>query len=213
MSHKPTLRLLGIGLLVLSAIPLIPAFWHMPEVSQNTTSILDWGTPPPGGWTLDNEIEVQLRPNAMSTQPSAIAGIMGGGSAQWNGPLGAETGIMSLQLPIGAIADAVLAKLRSDPRVEAADFVHQYTIPVDKSNATPGSGKQSDSASWKPNDPLYDRQWNFQMINAEKAWEINRGKGVTVDPGGHGSAECVNADADAVSGLSETVPSRTPHAH
>ena len=32
----------------------------------------------------------------------------------------------------------------------------------------------------KPNDPLYDKQWNFQMVGAEDAWRKTRGKGVTV---------------------------------
>lgn len=31
-----------------------------------------------------------------------------------------------------------------------------------------------------PNDPKYDLQWNFPMINVEKAWEESTGEGVTV---------------------------------
>lgn len=32
----------------------------------------------------------------------------------------------------------------------------------------------------RPNDPMYDQQWNFQMIGAEDAWKKTKGKGVIV---------------------------------
>ena len=32
----------------------------------------------------------------------------------------------------------------------------------------------------KPNDPMYKSQWHFQMVNAEKAWELSQGEGVIV---------------------------------
>ncbi|MBB6048895.1 S8 family peptidase [Armatimonas rosea] len=32
----------------------------------------------------------------------------------------------------------------------------------------------------RPNDPLYDKQWNFRMIDTEGAWERTRGKGAVV---------------------------------
>jgi len=32
----------------------------------------------------------------------------------------------------------------------------------------------------KPNDPLYDAQWNFRMVGAEDAWKKTKGKGVVV---------------------------------
>ncbi len=32
----------------------------------------------------------------------------------------------------------------------------------------------------RPNDPLYDQQWNFKMVGAEDAWKKTRGKGVVV---------------------------------
>ena len=31
-----------------------------------------------------------------------------------------------------------------------------------------------------PDDPLFDRQWHFPLINLPDAWEVNRGSGVTV---------------------------------
>ena len=35
-------------------------------------------------------------------------------------------------------------------------------------------------SAFKPNDPRYGEQWNFQMIGAEDAWKKSRGKGVVV---------------------------------
>ena len=32
----------------------------------------------------------------------------------------------------------------------------------------------------RPNDPLYEKQWNFRMIDTEGAWERTRGKGAVV---------------------------------
>ncbi len=42
------------------------------------------------------------------------------------------------------------------------------------------NSKQDEGNRWKPNDPRYGEQWNFQMVKAEEAWEVARGKGVVV---------------------------------
>ncbi|MGC4042963.1 MAG: S8 family peptidase [Armatimonas sp.] len=39
---------------------------------------------------------------------------------------------------------------------------------------------EKDPNGTRPNDPRYDEQWNFKMINAEEAWKRTRGKGVVV---------------------------------
>jgi serine protease len=33
---------------------------------------------------------------------------------------------------------------------------------------------------WKPNDPRYGEQWNLKRIGMERAWDVTKGKGVTV---------------------------------
>ncbi|HYX92649.1 MAG TPA: S8 family peptidase, partial [Myxococcaceae bacterium] len=58
--------------------------------------------------------------------------------------------------------DAVLARIRENPAVEAAEPLHLYR------------------ASFVPNDPDYPKQWNFKLIDMEAAWDRSRGKGVTV---------------------------------
>ena len=58
--------------------------------------------------------------------------------------------------------DALLAKIRSNPKVESAEAL--MTV----------------QASYVPNDPMYARQWNLKQINMEQAWDVSRGKGVVV---------------------------------
>jgi serine protease len=58
--------------------------------------------------------------------------------------------------------DALLARIRQDPNVEAAEPMMRFT------------------ASFVPNDPLYEKQWNLAQINMPKAWETTHGKGVVV---------------------------------
>lgn len=43
-----------------------------------------------------------------------------------------------------------------------------------------GTENETDPNGTRPNDPRYDEQWNFKMINAEEAWKRTRGKGVVV---------------------------------
>jgi serine protease len=38
----------------------------------------------------------------------------------------------------------------------------------------------ADTLDGAPNDPLYQFQWNFKQVNAEKAWKVSTGRGVTV---------------------------------
>ena len=76
-----------------------------------------------------------------------------------------------------------LADLQSDPRVEAADVVHLYYTPEELAFADPQpetDAPADDSGRWKPNDPRYKEQWNFQMVKAEEAWETAKGKGAVV---------------------------------
>jgi serine protease len=57
---------------------------------------------------------------------------------------------------------SLLEKIRREPRVETAEPLMRY------------------SASFVPNDPLFERQWNLKMIHMPDAWEVSRGKGVIV---------------------------------
>jgi serine protease len=74
---------------------------------------------------------------------------------------------------------STLEALRKDPLVESADVLYDYSSPdlpfrrVDLSASAGPSGF--------PNDPLYGKQWNLKMVDAEKAWSHKAtGKGVVV---------------------------------
>jgi serine protease len=61
-----------------------------------------------------------------------------------------------------AAEEALLARIRQDPNVEAAEPL--MTL----------------HASYQPNDPGFGDQWNLKMIHMPEAWEVSRGKGVVV---------------------------------
>ena len=58
--------------------------------------------------------------------------------------------------------DALLDKIRAHPEVEHAEPLFRY------------------AASFVPDDPLFEKQWNFEMIGLTRAWDVSRGEGVTV---------------------------------
>jgi len=57
---------------------------------------------------------------------------------------------------------ALLALIRQNPNVEVAEPMMEV------------------KASYVPNDPMYEGQWNLKLINMPKAWEQTKGKGVVV---------------------------------
>jgi serine protease len=59
--------------------------------------------------------------------------------------------------------DAALARVRGDADVEVAEPLVQV-----------------EALAFTPNDPEFGKQWNLRMIHMPEAWEISRGKGVTV---------------------------------
>jgi serine protease len=82
---------------------------------------------------------------------------------EFNSILGKTTGVALSQGAVAAQDQArVLTAIRQHPRVEAAEALLQY------------------QASWVPDDPRFDEQWNLQMIGMPRAWELLEGKGTVV---------------------------------
>ncbi|MFO0597393.1 MAG: S8 family peptidase [Myxococcaceae bacterium] len=67
--------------------------------------------------------------------------------------------------------DGLLAKIRANPKVEAAEPL--MTVRVSEDAMKPEKG-------FIPNDPMFAQQWNLKMIRMPEAWEVTRGKGVIV---------------------------------
>lgn len=98
--------------------------------------------------------------------------------------------------PGAAQLTALLAALRSDPHVEAADFTLTYQIPETAPTAltrasdealpvalTQGAPRPQDDdqrGRFVPNDPKYRYQWHLDQIRMPQAWTYNRGEGVVV---------------------------------
>ncbi len=111
--------------------------------------------------------------------------------------------ILHADLKPGQDMKALIASLKADPLVEAAEpdvRVHIPEIPQAAASNTafrprPGAHAEAAGAStwsvrspgpkprkrgWSPNDELYPQQWNFRMVGAERAWKRSKGEGVIV---------------------------------
>jgi serine protease len=77
--------------------------------------------------------------------------------------------------------ERLLAALRSDPDVEAADFQLLYRIPEEELGAGSAAEAEPDAQHRGfPNDPLYKHQWHLQQIHAQQTWKASQGDGVIV---------------------------------
>jgi serine protease len=113
---------------------------------------------------IADEIVVDFKDGAKEEDIAALGATLGvqfryiySGSVGWKG--------MIAKVPPAA-REEILAKLRTNPLVEAAGTSHQYKLYWD--GAAP------------PNDPRYGMQWNFKFIGMEEAWRVTRGAGAVV---------------------------------
>ncbi len=97
-------------------------------------------------------IVVKFRAGAAGTDPRAVASSVGGRLA----PRRQYADFDAITVE-PADAAAVLRQLRARPDVEYA-YIPSRTFPT-----------------FRPNDPLYDRQWNMTALDMERAWDINPG--------------------------------------
>lgn len=71
-----------------------------------------------------------------------------------------------------------------DPTVHQDHWAYQSVDIVKVAPADSGTSiielVADEPSGTRPNDPLYDKQWNFRMIDTEGAWERTRGKGAVV---------------------------------
>lgn len=100
-----------------------------------------------------------------------------GADVEFNSVEGQEDGI-ALAVGVSDV-DGLLAKLKSDPNVEAVEPLYTYTIPESRDLLSEDDGLGPVGSGF-PNDPLYGKQWNLKQIDADKAWERSKGKGVIV---------------------------------
>ncbi len=78
----------------------------------------------------------------------------------------------------------VLAALRGNPDVEAADYNISYSIPedslpfADEEGIPAGDVDVNDKGF--PNDPKYKYQWHMEQVHSKGAWKVSQGEGVIV---------------------------------
>ena len=183
-SKSGSLRWLAFLGLALAAVPLGWTWWSAAHPDASPTPAVAEAV---SAWTDSTQLEAQMKPG---TDDAALADLSKklGATVTWNSAFSrGETGVADVAVPAGADPLKLLNLLRADPRVEAADQVHFMTEPGVEAqeiantlpDAIPGSDGP-DRGRWKPNDPRYNEQWNFQMIKAEEAWEVTKGKGAIV---------------------------------
>lgn len=107
------------------------------------------------------QIVVDLIDDADADDEHAIEAKLGGIDLRLNSVHAADDQLYIADVPADRIPD-LLAALKDDPRVEAAEANAIYH--------TTGA----------PNDPMWDRQWSFRMVQAAEAWTGATGAGVTV---------------------------------
>jgi serine protease len=161
--------------LAVSAWPIIP--WGHPPLTP-----LPSVGPNDADWNVPGEVVVDLRDN---TSPSDILDLNRefGLSLIDAVPAANPARIVTSTVPQAQIA-SVLAKLRRDGRVEAAEPQRIFRLPADELigpvAARTTEAPKANGATWQPNDPRYAEQWNFRRIRTEEAWPSNHGRGVTV---------------------------------
>ncbi len=180
-SGSAGLRWFAAALLAVCAMPIIWS-WHAEREATAPQAVISAPLANDPNWVSPTQVEVELRDGEGDDVLADLSKKVGA-PLVWNSPLHSETEIATLTVPAGVSEDTVLAELRADGRVAAADAVHTYREPEETAFAEDAPADplaDGDNGRWKPNDPRYNEQWNFQMVKAEEAWEVTRGKGITV---------------------------------
>jgi serine protease len=141
---------LAVVLVALSALPVVWS-WHAAPADRRAPSEATF---------QPDEVLVDLRDNASAVDVSALETRLGI-DLELNSVYSQDEKLMHAHVD-PARREAVLAELRRDPEVEAAEPEALF------------------KAFWTPNDPRFKDQWNFKMVHAEKAWDITRGRNVVV---------------------------------
>lgn len=104
-------------------------------------------------------------------------------AVRWNSPNVEDEAIAVVRVGAGE-HDALLARLRQDAMVEAAEPSYVVTIEPEALLAAGGDVIPEDDqpAPGKafPNDPFYAKQWNMEMVHARDAWRYATGEDVIV---------------------------------
>lgn len=169
-----------------TALPLVPVW-----VAQHARPASRYPDSAGGAWALKRTIAVDLRDHTTDAQVQDLDARyhldLEPNSAQSQGDK-----LMRATLAAGQDEAGLLAQLRRDPQVEAAEPEIAFSLPEQGKTAVAIADNHAAKAAassgplaflsrrFVPNDPRYGEQWNFQMVGAEAAWKRTRGKGIVV---------------------------------
>jgi serine protease len=195
------LWVLLVGLVLVSALPMIPALRQQAagEAALENPPAL---APLPGAADAlsDSVVVVVLRESA-SAQEAAALGSRLGLRLRPVSKANPNSRTMRATLAAGQNMADVVAQLKRDPLVETAEPQVRVGVPEATSelgaflgpsletplqqvqselNSTTPPAKKKKPRGWNPNDPLFEQQWNFHMVGAGRAWKRSRGEGVIV---------------------------------
>jgi serine protease len=172
------LRWLAAVLLILAALPIIFSLTVQPPQSPSVPPDMSSSQTAPG-----EELLVDLKDDTSKQDIEALEKKYNI-DLEFNSAESEDEKLMVSDIDPAQLSDLV-SRLRQEPSVEIAEPNAVYSIPPDEvlvgepspetESAAPDSG-----ALWAPNDPRYKEQWNFRMIEMEKAWDMTQGKGVVV---------------------------------
>lgn len=142
----------------------------------------DAGADATAAGTAADELVVDLKDGSSLDVLRQRYGLSG---ARWNSANVEDEAIAVVNVP-RAEHDALLARLRQDPDVEAAE--PSFVVSLDPSetlNAPQGGDTIPEEENPRPtdafpNDPLYGKQWNMEMVHARDAWRFATGEDVIV---------------------------------
>jgi serine protease len=108
------------------------------------------------------------RPRQLYTRGSVIVKFRDGGEAARQTTLRAVGARAMMTRPAWADFDLVSIPMDADPERVAAELTERPDVEY-------AQARYRVRPMFVPTDPLYARQWNFQQIEMERAWDINRG--------------------------------------
>ena len=141
------------ALLAVLAVMLLPL-----SASAEPTQLQEhrWGDE--ASWDIPGEYIVDFEDDVADATIANMLGEMG--LSFMKGPLEEDTNIQLVK--IASLSRALVAKLKADPRIEGVE-----------PNAKV-------AALFKPDDPMYAKQWHMTHVQSEAAWGLSVGRGVTV---------------------------------
>ncbi len=186
-SQQRTRTFLIIAFLAIIGATAIPIWNILRQRDADISTPRTASVPTDAPMLASRDIIVDLRDDATPDDVQQLNAQFGL-NLQFNSPQSKANQLYRSTLPAGADRDAILKKLAQDARVQSAEADFRITTPeINTPESSENSVSQSSivpqtrrGVSWIPNDPRYNEQWNFRMVDAEAAWKRSHGKGVIV---------------------------------